>query len=365
MKLIELFFDDVFRIPLRKGDMPTANLLKKKFDVYLRLLDKLSNDDKFTDTIKNQFSDIEKLCNRIISAVKHSLQGSPHKAYNALAEGISALEGFLYFRITERVKYPESISLFRVRSSQSKYLSRKDMFHVPFHLRGKVRNQRFSISGFPCLYLGSSIYVCWEELNRPDFGSLFISKFRLLTKQPGILDLTFSVDEAKGSIEKFRKDDPFSEWLLFNTVEKIILFPLILSCSIINKESTDVFKEEYIIPQLLLEWVNSTGKINAIEYLSSGLPDYSLDNSLYRNYVFPTKRQKEKGYCSSLSGIFELTNPISWTFAQNIHEHIHRASTNPRFDFNILNQSRSYANTTFGNIERIINSMEFRKLEGI
>lgn len=365
MKLIALLSNSVFQIPLKKGNVSTVRTLNKEFDIYLQLLEKLHNEDQFTDTIKKQFTDIEKLCNKIIHALKDCLQGSPHRAYNTFSEGISNLEGFLYFRITERLKYPQSINLFRIRSSKSKYLSRTDMFHVPFELRGKVGNQRFSISGSPCLYLGSSIYVCWEELNRADFESLFISKFRLLTKRPEILDLTFSVDEAKRSIEKFKEDDPFYEWLLFNTVEKIILFPLILSCSIINKESTDIFKEEYIIPQLLLEWINSRGKINAIEYLSSALPEYNLDYTLYRNYVFPAKRQKEKGYCSFLSSIFELTDPISWTFAQSIHEHANPTSNNSTFDFNILNQRRSYANTQFGNMERIINSMEFRKLESI
>ena len=269
----------------------------------------------------------------------------------------------MYFNIRERVKYPEGINLFRIRSSNSKYLSQRDIFHIPFEDRGKIRNQRFSINGFPCLYFGSSIYVCWEELNRPDFENLVISKFKLLTKRPKILDLTFSIHEAKSIITNFKKGDAYYEWLLFNIIDKIVLFPLIISCSIINKERADIFKEEYVIPQLLTEWVRNGNKINAIEYYSLSLPDYNLHRSLYTNYVFPVKRQKIKGHCSFLSSIFELTDPISWNFAKSLQANIKIDSSNSRFDFNILNQKISYKNTQFGQMEQRIESMPFKRFD--
>ena len=365
MELIEIISNDVFRIPIKKGSLSIGRTLEKNFDIYLDLLKNLKNRDKFTNTINGQISDIEKLCNKILQALKSYLQGSPYKAYNAFSEGISNIEGFLYFRIRERMKYPEGISLFRIRASKNKYLSQGDIFHIPFESRGKIRNQRFSIDGFPCLYLGSSIYVCWEELNRPNFENLFISKFKLLTKRPNILDLTFQVDDMKETITNFIKDNDYYEWLLFNIVEKIIIFPLIISCSIINKESSDIFKEEYIIPQLLLEWVRDKHKINAIKYLSLSLPDYNLHHSLYTNYVFPAKRQKLKGCCSFLYSIFELTDPISWNFAKSLHVDSKIDSSDLNFNFNILNQKRSYKNTQFGQMEEIIGTMPSKKHESI
>ena len=147
----------------------------------------------------------------MIKSVKKYNEGSPSQAYNAFSDGIALLEPYLYFRIRERVKYPENIYLFRVRASRNKYLSKKEIFHIPFEERGKVNNQRFSIDGFPCLYLGSSIYVCWEELNRPNFDNLFISKFKLKTKRPNILDLTFSVDQSKKIISNHKKGGDLCE----------------------------------------------------------------------------------------------------------------------------------------------------------
>lgn len=365
MELIDIISNDVFKIPIKKGKVSIVRRIDKKFDVYIELLKQFKNRNKFTATIKDQISNIENLCNKLLQAQKKYLQGSPYKAYSAFSDGMSNLEAFLCFRIRERMKYPEYINLFRIRSSKSKYLSQRDIFHIPFEKRGKIRNQRFSINGFPCLYLGSSIYSCWEDLNRPDFENLFISKFKLLTKRPKILDLTFSIHEAERIIASKKKDDMYYEWSLYNIIEKIILFPLIISCSIINKESTAIFKEEYVIPQILLEWVRSANKINAIEYFSLSLPDYNLDHSLYTNYVFPAKQQKLGGHCSFLSSIFELTDPISWNFAKSLEGLTKSGSSSSKPDFNILNQKRFYKNTQFGQMEKIIGSLPFRKLENI
>ena len=363
MKLIELFSDEVFELPLKKGPTSISTILKNKFNIYLELLEKLDKRDKYTRNIRDHIEYIHNLCKKLLLAHKSYLQGSPYKAYDHFSNGMSKLEAFLLFSIRERVKYPDSYSFFRIRESKEKYLSPKDIFHIPFEHRYKVSNQRYSINGFPCLYLGSSIYVCWEELNRPNFGDLYVSAFRLVTKHPKILDLTFSAKESQSFLQRFKKDDVFHEWKLNGIVHKLILFPLIMSCSIINRENNRVFKEEYIIPQLLLEWVRNKNVINGIEYFSLSLPEYELDQRLYRNYVFPAKQQKVTGQCNFLSSIFEFTDPISWDFAKTLDARAKIAESNSSFDFNILNQKRSYTHTEFRELEIIIDSFPFKKLD--
>ncbi|WP_052675768.1 hypothetical protein [Paenibacillus sp. IHBB 10380] len=58
----------------------------------------------------------------------------------------------------------------RVGSNHS--LTRQEMFHIPFELKGRAATQRYSIPGLPSLYLGSSCYICWEELHRPDLNTV-------------------------------------------------------------------------------------------------------------------------------------------------------------------------------------------------
>lgn len=83
-------------------------------------------------------------------------------------------------------------SRYRIRCDRSEFKipQRGDIFHVPFEKRRLVGNQRYSIAGLPCLYLGSSIWICWEELGRPPLDSVWVSRFRIV-KQASVLDFQF------------------------------------------------------------------------------------------------------------------------------------------------------------------------------
>ncbi|MBG7610701.1 hypothetical protein IU405_00375, partial [Polaribacter sp. BAL334] len=76
----------------------------------------------------------------------------------------------------------ETDYVYRIRTNDSTYNSgftAKDLFHIPYEKRHLIGNNRFSLSGFPCLYFGNKVYCCWEELNRPKIENCFISKFDL------------------------------------------------------------------------------------------------------------------------------------------------------------------------------------------
>ena len=72
---------------------------------------------------------------------------------------------------------PDS-KLYRIRTSEYGGLfSKEEMFHIPFDKRHLVSNNRFSVHGFPSLYLGESTYICWEEMENPNFDTCNISIF--------------------------------------------------------------------------------------------------------------------------------------------------------------------------------------------
>src|SRR4029077_14880750 len=82
--------------------------------------------------------------------------------------------------------------LYRIRPAKADewHLEKRSLFHIPFNERHKVARQRYSIPGLPCLYLGGTLYVCWLEMNRPNFDSLFISRFRVTPGETvSVLDL--------------------------------------------------------------------------------------------------------------------------------------------------------------------------------
>ncbi len=96
-------------------------------------------------------------------------------------------------------------SLYRVRCSDSELSERKDMFHIPFHLRHLVGTQRYSIAGLPCLYLGTSIYVCWQEMGKPDLNKMYLSRFKCVNSDNvKVINFSYSLETLKkNDFEKF------------------------------------------------------------------------------------------------------------------------------------------------------------------
>ena len=46
-------------------------------------------------------------------------------------------------------------------------LERKELFHIPYDKREYASSERFSVAGYPCLYLSSQYEICWCECHKP------------------------------------------------------------------------------------------------------------------------------------------------------------------------------------------------------
>ena len=201
--------------------------------------------------------------------------------------------------------------LYRGRKKKKKRYNKQEMFHIPFESRYIVNTQRYSFPGLPCLYLGSSSEVCLTELNEST-NNLAIARliYHEKTEKHKILDLTsIFFDYFAGVYE--------------TCFEKFLInLPLVLVCSTYidyNREDKAKFKKEYIIPQLLLEYIINESileenKIIGIKYFSvkEDFLGFFERGEFYNmqkkcNYVFPTIDAKNsKGYCSHLSNLFEV-----------------------------------------------------------
>ncbi len=94
-------------------------------------------------------------------------------------------------------------------------------------------------------------------------------------------------------------------------------FPLVACCSVRVRNNLDTFKPEYIIPQLLLQWIRNNDQIDGIRYKST-----HLDKNLYKqkgklsNLVLPVKENKNTGHCNKLKSMFKMTEVTSWQLYQ-------------------------------------------------
>lgn len=252
----------------------------------------------------------KQLCDAIERAIDNEYKGIRHSAYSAIK---NQLDGYKTKNVEiVGLAYNENIvpvaqgtvtyRMRKVELEEQRKLKAKDMFHVPLDKRGLVATQRYSVPGYPCLYLAHNVYGCWEEMGRPDFGTVMISKFVSQTEFK-VLDLRIpSKAKWDASMEKC-----------------VQFFPLVLASMVQVKNNKDTYKPEYLIPQLLTEWVISHNRdksgpddeILGIMYTSAqknddfNFPDYSYDN-----YAIPVlKPLSSKKYCNRLESIFHLTAP--------------------------------------------------------
>lgn len=170
--------------PFNSGEAAYIEALSQKLNEYLVFVKDIENVD-----IK-VLRKIEHLNDLILSAISYIKQANSQKAYSCICEFIT--------EENDSIKLPTySIKnknpLMRLRYSEKDLLYRKDIFHIPNSLRHCISQQRYSITGVPCLYLSGCAFTAWLELNKPNFSNLWCSGFRA-TKDIEVLDLAISLD---------------------------------------------------------------------------------------------------------------------------------------------------------------------------
>lgn len=179
-------------------------------------------------------------------------------------------------------------SYYRVRNSRSPLSNPQELFHVPFEKRSIISPNRFSIAGFPCLYISNSLDCCIEEVDVKEGEEMYASVF-VPTKALKVLDLRFWRNVEIGEINKY-----------------FLLLPLLISCSYEAKIS-GYYVPEYNIPQLMMHYILKSKykeNIDGIAYSST-----KIQNTEVENYVFPVKNIKLKGLCDRLMSNFKNSIP--------------------------------------------------------
>ncbi len=231
--------------------------------------------------------------------VKSYLQG---RHSTALAQLKNVLKTNRDLYVTE---VSEGEYFYRMRCfGKRKDLSRKDIFHIPINKKRIIKTQRYSAPGYPCLYLGKSLYGCWEEMNRPNTEKTLVACFRS-QKLFRALDLRIpTFDEFANNIERYLQ-----------------IFPFIIACGVPVRNANDVYKPEYIMPQLLLEWIidnnyTKADTIAGVYYTSANrnIDFYILDHE-WDNLAIPVQDSLTgDAFCPKLKDLFWCTMPTCYEY---------------------------------------------------
>jgi hypothetical protein len=338
--------------PKNASELPAY--LEKVFQKYLDEVDHLSG-DPIGMRIYSHRAKIETAGKKIVSCVKNYFGGHAYEAYLELERMLdSYLSRFVNKMITSKDIKDSLKIIYRMRSVQNYYhLSNQEMFHVPFEMRHKLSSQRYSISGVPALYCGGSLLVCWEELKRPSFDTLHFSRIEA-AQEIHLLNFGNTPKQLSYNISPMTSALDFYE-------AYAVLWPLIAACSI-KPTLEGQFTAEYIIPNLLMQWVLRNKKCDGVRYFSVQVPleyyNFRTKPAYLCNYAFPAKNIAESGFCTQLMWKFKISEPLNWRMAtmsqltpalsENQHEPILIGKSQP-----VL-----YSTTDFWRLETYINSLK-------
>lgn len=334
------FLDNLHQNNLRKeiqlrSDRFEHTLTKYKFAYIEKFYFSLDKDlckihNSSTNTaLKNNLSkikrnDLSDFFDRLISCYLDCIDSQLSEAQKTLRSTLKK------YKILDLYKNLNSEILFRGRPSEN-FLSHWDMFHIPFNRRFLISNQRYSLVGQPLLYLSTSPYCIYKELNSVD--NVQISSFRL-NKYPRTLSCDDTIKSTCSQnyrciepteFKCFNNINHFYEYVTRNSnitsyraqfinsqsnllddkenkidksisseiykinltefikpislkqveVKKILFHHILFNCTSFkksNKDSNSKFCEEYVIPQLLAQLLKHE-KFQGIIYTSTNAYD--------------------------------------------------------------------------------------------
>ena len=314
---------------------------------------------------KNEVLDrLAGLCNALNDVILFTYKGMHSKAYIRLR---NQLDGYVKNNKVIISPIVSEINLHSVGKDDTFYRMRymseierskakiEDLFHIPLNLRGYVKTQRYSYPGYPCLYLAHSVYGCWEELGRPNFKEQMISKV--------VIQRSFNIFDLRIPSEiEWEKNKNY--WVL--------LFPLIIACMFPVIDENCIFKAEYILPQLLTEWVIIRRQLKKVKgdseeeipifgiiYTSShrnnDFPFFSSDK--LDNLAIPIIDTHKREFCSKLSDIFYLSKPTYYEIEEIID------SASPCVVVYKRGLPPNYESSMFGKMEMFLKKKEVFKVK--
>ncbi len=336
--ILKIPYHSHFNIPILFSDDAKTSYLTQIKAKFKKVFDYLNHCDEkhFSPAIKgNVLTRVKTIQNQLFLSLEQYLNGHPAEAYFHFKEMLE--RGRLKHEIAslKQYKVPKHSYLFRAQrhyeAIRSKNANRqgfinlkqiRDLFHPPFEKRRAVATNRFSISGYPCLYLSESILTSYSECFPDKSDSNY--NFHCIGLQ-NVRPLYFinlsntSFSNPENGFPGLGNSDEEHSKNISEILEHLGVYHLIMASHTkikykpAYKGEKFYFKAEYIIPQLLLQWLKQEGyAIDGIRYKScTGTAKFPGKTEHY-NYVLPVQSNLEKGFCPSLYASFRFTPVYSY-----------------------------------------------------
>ena len=313
-----------FQTVLEGDYYDSVRKISSEFETALKNLDTKSVDDlnASLDSVKetlpqslnlaNDFLQIKKVVERVIAFL---FEGEPAAAYSELEKFLLNNDAH-YTLLLPQLPLIKEMVYYRIRTGleteEKEPMKQKDLFHVPFHKRHKIASMRYSIPGYPILYVAGSLKMAYQATvkNNDDFTYIKIKGKNDLN----FVDLSFPIEGNP------KNSDLYS---LF------IFFPLVVACSMSVAHKKDVYKPEYAFPQLLTQIVKKNTCFDGISYVPPEIDDcYAVNELRSHDFAIIVRGGVERsGYDSDLASKYLMTKPL--TFMENDCSYQYRKNNIP------------------------------------
>lgn len=281
-----------------------ANLYKDSLLTWMKNLEKEfianSADSQYVSVIKDLRNDIDE----ILEEYRAGNVGAAYEKMKSIVSvlmsettgiAVSSVQNSVAFNDIENVLSgsigDSQIEFFRARTSEKHCVfTREEMLHIPFDMRSIVSSARFSIPGLPCLYLATTTYCCWLELRTPADHQFNVSPVRINQKSK-ILNLTMTADMFEQIVQYTETKKIANK----HTLEALKLWILSYASSYKVNADNRSFKEEYIIPQLIMLVSRDLG-LEGVSYYSKQVEDDRFAHMLSVNLALFAKYNGEKKF---------------------------------------------------------------------
>lgn len=323
------FYDLILahRLPISRGEKSVREYLNSYFSNYIQEYKNALNrsDDcalrkECYLLLNSHVHVLEELCNDIIKVFDLYDAASMSQLYQHFSAMMSKITSLLVTRNIGTIGYESYKSYYRLRAGD-KLFTRQDLFHIPIDKRHLIKSYRYSIPGYPCLYLSSGLEMCWFECGMPkEFSYAAFNLEATDENKVNIIDFTITPVDLVSSVHINYMNYPEDGVLIDNFIAKyLVLFPLRVACSLEVASRDLSFVEEYIFPQQLLLWVRENNSYDGIAYRTSSAIEKAREWN-YINLVMPAK-DIDHGYSKHLNKLFDISEPVKVEIRNIIYEH--------------------------------------------
>ena len=299
-----------YNFDLFRGDKNITEYMREHCNqFYCDICDAVKGDNSFlgedfVNLLKDELGELQDICLIIPEILELNDRGLIKATYEKGFQLFERMKPYFYTRYSWRENggfyYRIRQGDFRIKAGEDSKEKKMQLFHIKTTLRNRVGAYRYSVAGSPCLYLASDRELAWFECGMPKQ----FSYCQMLIDEDNdnglvLVDFSFRPVDVLSSItcwllnarRKDKKDvDVYYKFLL----RYIMIYPIAAACSVKVKDRNTKFVEEYVFPQLFMQWIRETDEFDGVRYKSS-LNTNLVDGMGAINIALPVKEYRADG----------------------------------------------------------------------